>query len=79
MLRETHTERMQRRWNNFKATPTALAMKVLGAAIRRDPAYRLSWRANLAMAARDEGLETEAANRSADRFLSWAFEEVSHV
>ncbi len=46
-------------------------------AFAADPDYAQGWHDNLAMAAFDEGLEIEAANRAASRFMKSAFDVVT--
>jgi len=50
------------------------AMETLKQAFKDDPEYAWAWHCNLAMAAYDEGLPKPAANRSAARFMSIAFD-----
>ncbi len=49
-------------------------MDTLRKAFIEDPGYAWSWHCNLAMSAYDEGLPKPAANRSAARFMSLAFD-----
>ena len=59
--------------NTEHANKTATAMKSLSDAMREDPDYAWSWHCNLACCAMDEGLDREAANRAAERFMALAF------
>lgn len=43
-------------------------------ALRGDPTYADSWHDNLAVAAQDEGVERDTANRIASRFMKAAFD-----
>ena len=49
------------------------AMEVLTEAVRQDPDYAWTWQANLAASAFDEGMEIDAANRAAARFMKLLF------
>ena len=53
---------------NFKE-----AMDTVADAIANDDGYAIGWKANLAMAAVDEGVDSIVANRIADRFISLCF------
>lgn len=53
---------------------TSWAVNVLKAAIHSDDDLAWSWHCNLAMAAQDEGLDHESAQRAARRFMGWAFD-----
>lgn len=49
------------------------AMDTVANAIKEDDGYAIGWKANLAMAAFDEGVDSIVANRIADRFISLCF------
>ncbi len=51
----------------FRDVPTS--MKVVTDALRNDPSYAWGWHCNIAMAARDEGVDVITAQRLAARFL----------
>lgn len=53
---------------------TKIGFFLLSRAIRKDPAYAASWHDNISVAAQDEGASWEVANRSASRFMMWAFQ-----
>lgn len=55
----------------LKTTPKVMGQ--LRAALQSDPDYAWGWHCNIAMAAFDEGLDREAANRAAARFLKNCF------
>ena len=59
--------------NTEHASKTASAMQALSEAMLEDPDYAWSWHCNLACCAMDEGLDHEAANRAAERFMALAF------
>lgn len=49
-------------------------MNALKAAIQDDPGYAWSWHCNVTCCAMDEGVEHDAANRIAARFMKLAFD-----
>jgi hypothetical protein len=51
----------------------AQAVEALSKAFKADPEYAWTWHCNIAMAAKDEGMEHKAANRAAARFMYNAF------
>ena len=48
---------------------TKEAMNHLRKVLKEDPEYAWSWHCNIAMAAFDEGLDHEHANKAAGRFM----------
>ena len=52
---------------------TKEAMDHLRGTLKADPDYAWAWHSNIAMAAVDEGMEREAANRAAARFMKNCF------
>lgn len=52
---------------------TKEAMDHLRGALQSDPEYAWGWHCNIAMAAFDEGLDRDAANRAAARFMKNCF------
>jgi Tfp pilus assembly protein PilF len=52
---------------------TKQAMDTLKKALQTDSGYAWSWHCNLAMAAFDEGVDHETANKAANRFMQMAF------
>lgn len=58
----------------WEAEKLRSAMHTLKQAIIEDPGYAWGWHSNIAMAAFDEGLSHEKANKAAARFMKLAFD-----
>lgn len=49
------------------------AFEVLKKAIQSDPSYAWAWHCNIAVSAQDEGMEYNASQRAASRFMKTCF------
>jgi hypothetical protein len=59
---------------NKKRVSAGQALDRLSKAFKDDPDYAHSWHCAVACCAMDEGLNREAANKAASRFMKMAFE-----
>ena len=61
------------RWNTRNGISTKQAFDALASAMREDAGYAWSWHCNVAMAAVDEGVDRETANKVANTFMNRCF------